>query len=519
MQKLWLRNALFLIISTVSMTLSVFHFGTSIWFTAWIGPIFLMRFIRTNKWWVSALLGFLTLQLSLMIGMIPFGEEIGPSFELSFWDAIVMQAESGLLFLVPVVLIPFLLDKALHRRLPKAASAMIYPLTVVALEYLTALRTGTLNTFGETQYTQQHIALWASLIGIYGISFLVSWAAPVVNMLWEGQWKWRSAGLTGKIFALCLSGLVLFSGIQLAFPMKAKEDVKIAGVIPPSELIETVMETGISVEDLTALPPGEYAKHMNSGKQRLDTLRIRTIEAAEQGAKIIIWPEFSFRLDSAQADRYLEELRSIAIDYQVYLVITYARILDDRERVNKPELNMSVCFTPQGDTGWEYAKTYPNPGLETNIVQAGMGDIPYIDTPFGRMGEIICADALYPHFVRQAADKNIDILLNPSWDGKTFRFKIAYTSGLRAVENGLTMVRVSTGGLSAIIDPQYTQWARHDALVDGDINFYARVPVLSGTTFYGKIGYLFPVFSIAILILLVIWGIIPAKKVKELESA
>lgn len=508
MKSNWLKNIIYLVISTICISLSVFNFGTSVWMAAWIGPIFLIRFIRNNRWLISVLLSFVILQISFMIGMIPFGDDVGPAFQLTFIELIVMQAESGLLFLVPVILVPFLLDKALYKRLPKGLATLIYPLTVVALEYLTALRTGTFNTFGETQFTSQHISLWASIAGIYGISFIICWAASMFNLLWENKWNIKSMGKIGLLFSITLSVLLLFSGFQLAYPLEAKGEVPIAGVIPESELIETVMETGLPVRELVVLAPEEYAEYLNSSNDRLEELKIRTVESIEKGAKIIIWPEFSFRLISKKADVYIETLREIAKEHKVYLVISYARILDKDERKDKPELNMSICITPNGETAWEYAKTYPNPGLETNIVQSGFGDIPYVDTPYGRIGEVICADTIFPHFIKQAADKDIDILLNPSWDGKAFGLKIGYISALRAVENGFTMVRVSSGGLTAVIDPQFTQWAKYDGMIEEKTDFYAKVPVISGNTIYGKVGYLFPILCIIGLIFIALLYIV-----------
>lgn len=512
MKSNWLKNIIYLVISTICISLSVFNFGTSVWIAAWIGPILLMRFIRNNKWLISVLFSFIILQVSFMIGMIPFGNDVGPAFQLTFTELIVMQAESGLLFLVPVILVPFLLDKALYKRLPKGLATLIYPLTVVVLEYLTALRTGTFNTFGETQHTSQHISLWASIAGIYGISFVICWAASIFNMLWENKWNIKSMGKTGLVFSITLSVLLLFSGFQLAYPMESKEEVVVAGVIPESELIETIIETGLPIRELIALSPEEYANYLNSSDKRLNELKIRIVESIDKGAKIIVLPEFSFRLISNKADAYIETLREIAMEYQVYLVISYARILDKKERKEKPESNMSICITPKGETAWEYAKAYPNPGLETHIVQAGSRDIPFVDTPYGRIGEVICADTVFPHFIKQAADKDIDILLNPSWDGKAFGLKIGYISALRAVENGFTMVRISSGGLTAVIDPQFTQWAKYDGMIEENTDFYAKIPVISGNTIYGKIGYLFPILCIFGLTLIPLFYIVSRGK-------
>ena len=69
----------------------------------------------------------------------------------------------------------------------------------------------------------------------------------------------------------------------------------------------------------------------------------------------------------------------------------------------------------------ELVKSLKRPRKVMMLVKAGQAVddfiekiIPYLDTPYGRIGQVICFDMVYPHYIRQAALKKIDLLLAPS---------------------------------------------------------------------------------------------------------
>jgi len=144
------------------------------------------------------------------------------------------------------------------------------------------------------------------------------------------------------------------------------------------------------------------------------------------------------------------------------------------------------------------------------MVESGPRNIPYVDTPYGRIGQVICADMLFPHYIRQAAINDIDLLLVPSFDSPMFTPLITYASGYRAVENGFTMIRITGDGHSGIIDPYFRHWTGKNSFEQGTDNLYANVPILSGNTIYSSIGFVFPYLIVLLLTLLTVSAIIKA---------
>lgn len=189
-----------------------------------------------------------------------------------------------------------------------------------------------------------------------------------------------------------------------------------------------------------------------------------------------------------------------------------ARILNEKEKKDKPEKNMSVLFTPEGTVDWEYVKAFPGPGWEDLFVETGSRNIPYLDTPYGRIGQVICSDMFLTGYIMQAAVKNIDLLFVPSFDGDVFTPFITFSSAYRAVENGYTMIRVSGSGHSAVIDPFYRQWAGQNFIEQETSNFYVNVPVISTNTFYANGGFIFPYLIVFLLITLIVLAVIRVVK-------
>jgi apolipoprotein N-acyltransferase len=86
----------------------------------------------------------------------------------------------------------------------------------------------------------------------------------------------------------------------------------------------------------------------------------------------------------------------------------------------------------------------------------GTGGLVYIDKLNLVIKPLICYESIFSDFVKtntQVADVIINIT-NDSWYGKSSGpYQHLYMSKIRAVENGLPMLRVANNGISAIIDP------------------------------------------------------------------
>lgn len=499
--KKWLLSSLYLIITIAAFALSAFKFDNPVWIAAWIAPIFLIRFMRANKWIPAVVFGFLVMQVAFFAAMIPTMEMMDTSsVNMSPGFILNMQAESGTLFIALLYLVPFLADKALYKYLPKFAASLVYPSAVVAVDLYYALTTGLIGSFGESQITLRPLIMTTSLFGIFGLTFLVAWFASTINVLWEENWEIKKFGYSGLIYPIVAVSLLAYGSIAVAFPQKPTTTVMVAGITLENGFFDRMGETDLYVDELFDSDPASFAEVMRSPQSHMDEVLQKTMDAINAGAEIIIWQEYALILESSVADDLLLDMQALADESDVYLLVSYGRILSSVERKDQPLVNGSVLITPDGEIAWEYAKVFTAPGYENHMAEAGQPDIPYIDTPYGRIGQIICADMHHPFYIRQAGTRKIDLLLNPAFDTEPMTPLLAFAPGVRAVENGFTTIRVTGYGQSVVFDPYYRQWGSQNSFEQGNPNFYVNIPVISGETFYTRIGYVFPYVIVVLLI-------------------
>jgi apolipoprotein N-acyltransferase len=181
----------------------------------------------------------------------------------------------------------------------------------------------------------------------------------------------------------------------------------------------------------------------------LDDLVTRTQRAARAGARIVVWAEASAYEFVEDKDAVIERARSVARTEGIYLQIgTVWRLPEHKRPFNEIR---TIMFHPSGATVWDYLKT-TEPLGDGNL--RGPGIVPTVDTPYGRLATVICFDASFPKLVRQAGRAGTDILLVPSSDWKQVTDALGQQATLRAVENGMSMVRPARQGTSLAVDHQ-----------------------------------------------------------------
>lgn len=145
-------------------------------------------------------------------------------------------------------------------------------------------------------------------------------------------------------------------------------------------------------------------------------------EAARQGARIVITTEcfldgYAIRDKSIPQDEWLalgepipdgdycRRLRGLAAECRIWLV---AGML---ERAGERTHNAAVLIAPDGRLVGKYRKHDLGHELPRNTPGT---EYPVFETPFGKVGLMICADRRNPELVRRLAANGAEILLCPS---------------------------------------------------------------------------------------------------------
>ena len=180
------------------------------------------------------------------------------------------------------------------------------------------------------------------------------------------------------------------------------------------------------------------------------------LKAASQGADLILNPElavsgysFSSRNDISQYviskdDYLLTSLSEIAKDHGVYIIIGLA----ERDNSTQIYYNSAVIIGPDG----RQICTYRKVNAESRWSCPGSADQKgFFDTPWGRVGLLICSDTYHGLLPRSMALKGVDLLLVPAnWPpgdldpGDLWR--------ARAMENGFFLAACNRTGQDLIMD-------------------------------------------------------------------
>lgn len=229
----------------------------------------------------------------------------------------------------------------------------------------------------------------------------------------------------------------------------------------------------------------------------------RQIEFTAAGPRpdLIVWPETAIPTWLHEAGEVFQAISDAAGDVPVVLGIRRF----DGTRI----YNSAVYLDGKGEPASVYDKHHLVPfgeyvpfgdllarvgiqGFATNAGQgfsAGPGPELMSLGPIGTALPLICYEAVFPQDVG-AAPSRPDMLLqvtNDAWFGSwSGPYQHLAQARMRAIEQGLPMVRVANTGVSAMIDPYGRTIADIPLGVDGYID--ANLPAPRGPTFYAQSG-------------------------------
>ena len=140
-------------------------------------------------------------------------------------------------------------------------------------------------------------------------------------------------------------------------------------------------------------------------------------------------------------------------------------------------------------------------------------EIPTVDTPYGKLAAAICCDLDFPYVIRQVSQKGVDILLNPAFE-PTAENILAHSQmvSFRAIENGLSIFRSTSMGLSSAIDPYGRTLGSMDATRVDQRVFVVQLPNHHVHPVYTVVGDLFGWLISVGFVFIVGWAIFGHRK-------
>jgi len=367
------------------------------------------------------------------------------------------------------------------------------------------------NFLGASQYRMVPLIQMASLTGVYGVSFLVTWFS--VSLIGAAASVMRSSGLSRSWAAeLMLPLFVAIGAVSFGFRQfvqaPSSSTLKIALIQPsiPQTMIWDAKESATRFRQLIGLSE----------------------QALTHKPDLLVWPEAAvpsiFRWDTNQihnGQTIYEATTGLARRHKVWLIMG----ADDSElNLQKPDridyFNSSFLINPDGEvlasyrkqrlvifgeyvplSRWlpflkDFTQVY---GEFTPGIKPVTFHLPELKV---KTSVLICFEDVFPHLVRKHVEEDTDFLLNLTnngWFGESAaQWQHAASAVFRAVENGLPLVRAANNGLTCWVD---SQGRMHDVYFPDSKNIYkpgfkiVQVPLLAAPkreeTVYHRRGDLF----------------------------
>jgi apolipoprotein N-acyltransferase len=443
---------------------------------AWLAPVFLMRFSRAQK----PMKGFLFISAATSItGIIGWKGAI-PLDGAPYYIMMTIGALFGAIL--------FLIDRMIATRINGFASTLVYPLASVASEYLHGV-TSPYGVNGSLALTQNSLPLLqvVSITGIWGIIFLVTWAAPFVNWVWEHTFDSLRIRRGVYIFSGVLFFVFLFGAIRISFFPPSSQTIRIASVTSP-----------LSDPDLPSHAEGWKIFRTASAEKQNDILRLSR-QAACSGAKIIIWHEGEVFVLHEDESLFIAKGCEFARSEQVFLgmsIATFTRSFPDELAENK-----IVWIDTSGTVLFEYLKAIPTP---TEKCKAGDGKVQLFNLHQSRIASTICFDLDFPAFISKFGAAGVDVMISPANDWDAISRSHPQQTSFRAIEQGFSLIRPNTStGLSAAYDYQGRLLSSIDYAKTSERILVTDVPAKGVTTIYSLIGDFFAWLCVSGLLTLV----------------
>jgi apolipoprotein N-acyltransferase len=449
-------NGAWLALGVLFMALAGNRFGVGV--VGWVAAVPWLVHLRRTTGWKARLLLFGALQVGAFLNIAKIITDPLPWF-------------FALMFSIPTAIgafLGYLAFEALRRRLGDRWGVVLFPALVVLLEWVSA-STSEMGSWGALIYTQlgnPQLLQTAALFGFTTVGLLLSAVSALLAVVLDSptprRWLPAGAALATVVLAAHTYGAVRLDRV----------------LDGPSVRVATVTsDTGPGPE---GLPSADLLA------QATETLFERSVEAAHQGAQVVVWNEGATSIEPADEAAFLDRGRALARAHNIDLVLGYIVPLDGLTKFE----NKYVWLAPDADVE-TYLKHHPVPG-EGSI--RGTAPIVVHDRPYGKAAGAICYDYDFPALGLEHARQEADLVVVPSSDWRGIDPFHTQMAAVRGIEGGFSVVRSVRWATSGAFDPM--------GRVRGTVSYFegqrmmvANVPSRRVPTLYSRLGDVLPLFA------------------------
>lgn len=358
------------------------------------------------------------------------------------------------------------------------------------------------NPWGLLGYTQvggAPLVQIAAVTGIYGVSFVVAAVNAALAELWlsigGAGGAVRTAVRGAGAAALPTIGALLYGAVAL----HAADQVASSAEPVPVAVVQGNLDLDSTWRSAF------YGRNLDV------YLELTAGAIAHRRPRIVFWPEAAMSFFVDEEPEFRQAIaRVLALDGGELVAGGPHAILNEDRRVY---LNSIYLLSADGDILGRYDKQYLVPFAEyfplarvdflrrrferVRVFTPGTPTAP-LPTAAGAAGIAICNEAMLPEVIGTRIAAGAAYLVNPSNDSwlndRTYSALQFDIVAMRAVEQRRYLVRASTSGPSAIVDPWGRVQVRSEALTRDVI--FGTIRPLTAVSVYGRIGDTFALLCV-----------------------
>ena len=308
-------------------------------------------------------------------------------------------------------------------------SVLAFPVYFTAFEYLLFVlsRDGTAASIAYTQSNYLPVIQIASVTGILGISFLISFFPSAIALAWYFKKNRKMVFILTGLLIIIFSDLFIYGWLRLKKPETGNS-----------------MLIGMATIDEKAYK-GVY-QHEPGKEMQLTDLYLKEISGlADRGAKVILIPEKAVVVNDSSIDSVLNLFKQLALNRRIQIIIGGTRNQDGYY------LNNAWFVSDQGNILADYQKVNLFEGEVMDGCKPG-NKIAVFSQDSMNIGLAICKDMDFQQFILGYSKKSPAILYVPAWDFVTDGWMHARMAILRSVEGGFSLARNARQGRLTLSD-------------------------------------------------------------------
>ncbi len=426
-----------------------------------------------------------------------------------YWTGTVVSTFGGLaapvaalaavLLAAYMALFPALAALIISRLVNRAgASALLFtPAAWVATEFFRGYLFGGFPwvPLGNSQVTVLPVAQLASVLGVYGLSALVSFVSAAIAYALLTTGRQRIAAVASTI--VVLGAAAGWGTWRIADGSLTREG--------------TPLRVGLVQGNI----PQDQKWKTGEARRIFTTYIAMTRDVVKRGAELVMWPESSTPFMFEEDEEGESTLRALARETGVPMLFGSDQV--DRSRQPLRLYNSAFLVTPEGDTAAVYRKIHlvpfgefiPFRGLASFVspLVDSLGEFAPGDSmvmlPVGShlISTAICYEVVYPSLVGQAVEGGSELLTtitNDAWYGQSSApYQHFAMASMRAIEQGRYLARAANTGISGVVDP-YGRVVRQSAIFE-QVGIVEEVRLLTSRTVYSAVGDAIAYVSIALI--------------------